>query len=415
MLQFCNGYIKFENLFMSRTNHSIEANNHLQLLVAELKNGPQANPRKVEKLIKYSLQVVITKQEYYDLIKTALNCKCAATIVNILLADVKQDKSILTDIFHQELKKGSDANIEYIQIFLYRGVVIINDGYIASNNTLQIALTNNCSANIIKLLLEQGAIIDNSKRGNSSIDQALYWCCDFATIQVLLQHGALVTNQTEVREITETSLHLAIEHSHSFETIEILLQNRALLVTNTRNPYETTLSFVLRKKSDLRILELFNSFSPNFVKDSDRTGKYCLINQLFEIHRVNLGYNPQVNHILEFLLDSGARPCNDIDNNSLDIALKYNAFHEIMTMLQTYGAKSTKSFMPKEQCTIEPDRTNNDHYEEEFIEQCQKSDDKPPTKDKELDPKASSSCSDFRFRYHEGASIEVKNLGSHSL
>jgi hypothetical protein len=399
---------------MSRSRPTNEVNNHLALLIKALRMGPQASPKTAETLIRYALQE-ITKKEYYDLVKTALDYKCLAEIVKILLANVKQDKSILTDIFHQELKKGSDANIEYIEIFLDRGVIIINDGHIPSNNTLQIALRNKCSANIIQLLLKHGAIVDNSKRGNSSIDHALYWGCDFATIQILLQHGALVTNQSEIRDITEISLHLAIEHNHSLETIEILLQNNALLVTDTKNPYETTLSFVLRKKSDIRILQLFSNFAPDFVKDSDRTGKYCLINQLFEIYQANIGYNPHVNDILEFLLKSGARPCNDIDNNSLDIALKYNAFHEIITILQTNGAKSTKSFIPNEQYTIEPNHAKDERYEEEFSAQCHKSDEKSPTKDEELDLRASSSCSDFRYRYDEEAPLAAKNLGSHSL
>ncbi|MDC0857271.1 hypothetical protein OAP83_00995 [Rickettsiales bacterium] len=390
---------------MSRSRRTIETNNYLELLIQELRKGSRANPINIKQFIKYALQT-ITKQNYYDLIKTAINCKCAGEIVKSLLANVQQDKSILTDIFNNELKKGLDANLEYIEILLNSGVIIINDGYIPSNNSLQIALRNKSSANIIQLILEKGATVDNSQKGNSSINHALYWGCDFATIQILFQYGALVTNQKQVREITENSLHLAIEHDHSLETIKILLQNNALLVTDTENPYCTTLSIVLRKNSDLNILELFSSFSRNFVEDSDRTGKYCLINQLFEIYQANLGYNPKVNDILKFLLLSGARPCNDIDNNSLDIALKYNAFHDIMTMLQTYGAKTTQSFMPKEQCTIEADLAKDKHYEEEYIAQHQKSNEKSPTTDEELkentsydiDTHSDSSYLDFRYR-----------------
>ena len=101
---------------MSRSRRTIETNNYLELLIQELRKGSHANPINIKQFIKYALQT-ISKQEYYSLIKTAINCKCAGEIVKSLLANVQQDKSILTDIFNNELKKGLDANLEYIEIF----------------------------------------------------------------------------------------------------------------------------------------------------------------------------------------------------------------------------------------------------------------------------------------------------------
>ena len=93
-----------------------------------------------------------------------------------------------------ELKKQHCVDFDKVKQLLNRGAKPCVKGKLLADNSIQIALSNNASSEIIELLFEHGAEIHNSFDGNSSLDQALYWRCDYAVIKTLFQYGAKVTN-----------------------------------------------------------------------------------------------------------------------------------------------------------------------------------------------------------------------------
>ena len=203
--------------------------------------------------------------------------------------------------------------------------------------------------------------------------------------------------QKNTNDFLATSLHLAIYHDHSFETIEELLNNGASLVTQSSNPYATTISFSLRKNVDLEILNLFKIHDPNYISQSDRNGNYCLVNQLLNIASYTENNNFELKQNLSFLLNAGAKTSNGTDDNTINLALSKTKAYEIFQLLFDNGAKITNN--PKSSFIIAKQNLHSQNVLKLIKEHSPINlDHEEQLSDLSQDSDSDSVCSDFHYK-----------------
>lgn len=237
--------------------------------------------------------------------------ECSVTIIKLLLqygANVNCKDSHGRSPLNYALQCDDDESL--IRALLEApGFSCINEVDQFNETPLSSAIRNNCSVNIVKLLLKHGADISvRDTRGRSLLINALLWECDSEVIQVLLEEldCTYVNEVDSYHRIPPLLFILRTKKDCSFNIVKLLLQYGArvdiideigLMPLNTAICFQrddATLTLLIKysclKIRSLRI-ELIRTESLikiSDIKESLRFGGKCA-NELREMALVNLG------------------------------------------------------------------------------------------------------------------------------
>lgn len=237
--------------------------------------------------------------------------ECSVTIVKLLLqygANVNCKDSYGRSPLNYALQCDDDEAL--IRALLEApGFSCINEVDQFNETALSLAIRNNCSVNIVKLLLHHGADISvRDRRGRSLLINALLWECDSKVIQVLLEElDCTYVNEVDAYHRIPPLLFILRTKECSYNIVKLLLQYGArvdiideigLMALNTAICFQRddAMLTLLIKYSCLKIrslrIELIRTES--LIKISDftkslRFGGKCS-NELREMALVNLGH-----------------------------------------------------------------------------------------------------------------------------